>query len=265
MMNIDTEGLVRPTAQQIVEWHAAIFGMTGSGKTNFMRVFAEELANDGTKVTIIDPEGDYGALRKGPKTLIVGRGKLDNHIDIPLNPDNAAAAADVLSRYDIPVVILDISGFDILTRVDFVVSYVGQLWKNYQFERLPPHRLFVDEVQIFAPQGRQQDGQADSRFLFQDIIARGRKNGLTLAFATQRPQKVDTGLRDETHIRVFLALARGKALDAVKDLLPSEVMNAGNKQVGEMIASFERGDAIYMVGNHAKKIKVRASDFDPKS
>src|SRR5258706_6361968 len=216
-MDIDTAATIRLTGPDIAQMHAAIIGMT-----NTLSVLVEELSAEGTKVTVVDPEGDYGSLRHGTRALIAGRGRKGNHIDIELTPDNAAAAADVLCRYDVPVVILDLSGFRINVRDEFVLAYVGQLWKNYEDEDFPVHRLIVDEVQLFAPQGP----QTQSKELLRDMMARSRKRNFTLAIATQRPQSVDKGLLDQTALRIFHRIAKGAALNAIKKLLPGNLTNA---------------------------------------
>ena len=261
MMNIDTEGLVRLNPADTTQSHAAIIGMTGSGKTNTLYVIAEELSAGDVKVTIVDPEGDYGDLRYGTKALILGKGRKGNHIDIQLTPDNAAAAADVMCRYDTPIIILDLSGFDIDTRDEFLLAYVGKLWKNYQDEDFPPHRLIVDEVQLFAPQTEKRE----SKHLLQDIAARARKRNFTLAVATQQPQSVDKKILNATRYRIFHQVARGTAMKALKDLLPASVANAAPKaDVEEMIADMAVGDVLFMIGNGAKKAHIRASNtFHP--
>lgn len=255
MMHIDDDELIKLSTLDTIENHAAIIGMTGSGKTHFLKVLALELSAD-IKVTIVDPEGDYSDLRFSRKALVVGKGFPGQHIDIELTPGNAAAAADVLCHYDMPIVILNLSGFDIDEQDEFVLEYVGQLWKNYRFEEdLPPHRLIIDEVQLFAPQTE----KTLSKFLLRDMARRARKRQLTLAVATQEPQAVYKPLLNASNYRIFLQVARGTAMDAIKRLLPVSVLNApGKANVQDMIASMNKGDALFMVGNNAIRVHVRA-------
>lgn len=264
MMHIDQDSLVKLNAIDIIQYHLAIIGMTNSGKTNTLSVLIEELSAAGTKVTVVDPEGDYGDLRFGTKALIVGKGRKGNHIDIELTPDNAAAAADVMCRYDTPVIVLDISGFDITVRDEFVLEYVGQLWKNYQQEDFPPHRLIVDEVQIFAPQGP----QTASKTLFKDMMARARKRNLTLGIATQQPQSVDKTVLNQTYIRIFHHVAKGTALKAIRDLLPGSLVDVPGKAISieDRIADMKTGDAIWMTGNNAKLVHIfQSRTFHPQN
>jgi hypothetical protein len=254
-MWLSTDRQTTITAADITQWHAAILGMTGSGKTNTLYVFAEELSRNATKVTVIDPEGDYGALRNAG-AIVVGQGRRGNQVDVPLDPTNAAAAADILARHDAPLIVVDLSGFDLDERDAFVLAYLGQIWKAYQFEDLPAHRLIIDEVQIFAPQGP----MTASKKLLLDLAARARKRNLTLALATQRPQSVDKGLLDATRLRILHRIARGRALKAVKDLLPD------TPDAEDVISGLKTGQAILMLDNEAQVLQIRASEiFNPTS
>jgi uncharacterized small protein (DUF1192 family) len=259
MMNIDTEGLVKLNALDTVEDHCAVIGMTGSGKTHFLKIFAKELS-PAIKLTIVDPEGAFGDLRFSRKTIIVGKGRPSAHIDIALSPDNAGSAADVLCHYDIPIVVLNIQGFEIDEQDEFVFNYVTQLWRNYRFEEnLPPHRLIIDEVQLFAPQSK--DEKKLSKNLLRDMAARSRKFNIPLTVATQEPQSVFKPILNQTSYRVFLQMAKGTAMDAVARHLPASVINApGKVDVKDMIASMNRGDALFMIRNNAKRVHIRPDD-----
>lgn len=250
-MNIDDQLKVRLQAADIQQWHAMILGMTGSGKTNTLYVLAEELARENTKVTIVDPEGDYGGLR-GTNALVVGRGRKGNVIDIELTPEKVADAADVLCRYNIPIIILDLSGYELEESDQVVDMYLGRLWRNYSNEDLPPHRIIIDEIQLFAPQSE----KTQSKKLLRNLAARGRKRDLTLGIATQSPQSVDKFLLNQTRLRVFHKLATGTALKAVKDLLPGSIDNAG-----EIVSALHTGEALFMLDNDARRVQIRTSQL----
>lgn len=275
LMNIDTDKRVRLTPEDTVQNHTAVIGMTGSGKTNTLYVLVEELAKGGIKIIIIDPEGDYGDLRFGStKVVIVGHGRKGNHIDIELTPDTAADAADVMCRYEAPIVIVDVSGFNIETQDEFVANFVGHMWKRYQEDNLPPARLIIDEVQLFAPQME----KTICKNLLRDMARRARKRNLAITFATQEPQAVLKAILNATRYRIFHQVAKGTAMKAIKDLLPYNVMNVvrsyGSDQIEriesltvkpeDMIAEMGTGDALFMIDSKAQKVHVRASNtFNP--
>lgn len=261
MLNLDDAHLVKLSAEDIVQKHISVIGMTGSGKTMTLFTLVEETVNGGTKVVIVDPEGEFSNLRFGIRTVIVGCGRLDNHIDIQLTPDNAPAAADILCRYDIPLVILDLSGFNIETRDEFVLAYVGRMWELYQHDKMPPARLVIDEAQLFAP----QRGSPVTKKMIMDMGSRARKYNLGLVFATQRPQRIEKDVLDATYIRIFHQLATGAALNAVKDLLPSKIKQGDrlvtDLKVDELVSNLPTGDALFMINQGGQQVHIRASKY----
>lgn len=255
-MSFDTSDQVTIPLADMTGKHIAILGKTGSGKTNTGYVWAEEELRLGGLMTIIDPEGDYFHLKNEFPALIVGAARRGNPIDLEVSPDQADQIAAALTPRNIAV-ICDLSGFDLDQKDAFVTAYLGVLWKQYQFEDMPPQHLLIDEIQLFAP----QNGTPDTKKLIQDIASRGRKRGLALVVATQRPQRVDKTVLDATDIRFLHNVQRGAALKAYDELLPGSIPN-----VKDTVPGLARGQAVFMLGDVAKIIQVRPSaTFTPES
>lgn len=248
-MYIDTEGAIQINHIQVRSQHVSWIGMTGSGKTNGVFVWIEEELATGSLVTVIDSEGDFYPL-KGCGLLIIGKGRKGNPIDIPVGPEQAARMAEIVSSHQIPVIV-DLSGFSIQERDAFVLAYLGRLWELYQQEDLPPMRVVIDEVQLFAPQGR----VTASKDLLLNIAFRGRKRYFAMAVATQRPQSVDKAILDACAVRVFLKVELGRALSAVRDLLPGEMQ----KKAEDILPSFVTGQAVIKLGAASHIIQIRQS------
>lgn len=229
--------------------HIAVLGMTGSGKTNTCYVWSEAELAAGQLLTIVDPEGDYHYLKQQFDLLIIGKPRRGNPCDLEVVPENGAKLADILVRRGISV-LLDLSGLRLDQRNTFVLNYVGRLWELYQDEDLPPHRLLIDEVQLFAPQGP----MTDSKMLIQDMALRARKRRLGLLVASQRFQTVDKTVLDATSVRLLHRQPRGRALVAYRDLLPGSLPRAA-----EFVPGLDRGQAIFMVNDDAQVIQVPAS------
>lgn len=239
-----------------VQLHGCVLGMTGSGKTNTVYRIIEQILRASGLVTIIDPEGDYRYLKSEFPILIAGKGRKGNPIDLPCSPDAAYLLARSLVRRNVSI-ILDLSGYNEEAKNTFLASYVGEVWTQYQDEDLPPMRLVLDEVQLFAP----QNVVTDSKKLILDIASRGRKRHLALLIATQRPQRVDKTLLDATDIRVFHRLKRGSALNAVRELLPYEISGVKGKEIDNIFASMIRGQATFeMEGHDPQLVQIKAAD-----
>jgi hypothetical protein len=254
-MHLDAKQKAHLPYVQTLGKHVAVLGMTGSGKTNTAYVWAEEELRAGGTLTILDPEGDFHHLRNGAEILIIGNARRGNPLDVEISIERAGQAAELLTRRS-ERVILDLSGWPLGSKNSFVLAYVGCLWAMYQYEDLPPMRLIIDEVQLFAPQGP----QTDAKELIQDIAARGRKRGLALLVASQRPQNVDKAVLDATDIRFLHRVPRGRTLKVYDDLLPGSLANAK-----DIVPGLDRGEAIFMIQDDAQVIQVRQSDtFRPE-
>lgn len=255
-MSFDVPGQVSLALADITGKHIAILGKTGSGKTNTGYVWTEEELRLGGLLTIIDPEGDYFHLKNEFQVLIIGCPRRGNAVDLELDRASVGDVAPVLVAHNISV-ITDLSGFNLDQKDAFVAEYLEALWRQYQFEDMPPQHLLIDEIQLFAP----QNGTPQTKKIIQDIASRGRKRGLALIVATQRPQRVDKTVLDATDIRFLHNVQRGAALKAYDELLPGSIPN-----VKDTVPSLARGQAVFMVGDTAKIIQVRASStFTPES
>lgn len=255
-MSFDIDGQVTISLADMTGKHAAILGKTGSGKTNTGYVWSEEELRAGGLLTIIDPEGDYFHLKNEFPALIIGSARRGNAVDLEVMPDQVVEVASALVSRSVAV-ICDLSGFDLDAKDAFVSGYLSVLWKQYQFEDMPPQHLLIDEVQLFAP----QNGLPDSKKIVQDIASRGRKRGLALIVATQRPQRVDKTVLDATDIRFLHNVQRGAGLKAYDDLLPGTIPN-----VKDTVPGLARGQAVFMISDTARIIQVRPSaTFTPES
>src|SRR5258708_36501077 len=127
-MAIDMEHSIALDYPDTTDKHAAVLGMTGSGKTNTAYVFEEEIIRSGGIVTVVDPEGDYHRLKNEFNVLIIGSARRGNPIDLDVPPDSASNIAKVLVQRGVSTV-LDMSGFTIRAKDAFLLAYVGALWE----------------------------------------------------------------------------------------------------------------------------------------
>ncbi|MBX3081697.1 MAG: DUF87 domain-containing protein [Anaerolineae bacterium] len=249
MITIDTLNEVQIDPNKARSRHVSILGMTGAGKTNGIFVWIEQELAAGSLATVIDSEGDFYPL-KVCGLLIVGKGRKGNAVDVEVAVEDAAHMAELIAARRLSVII-DLSGYDIKKRNAFVMAYLGRLWELYQDDDLPPMRVVIDEIQLYAPQGP----QTEAKELIQDIASRGRKRYFVLAVATQRPQSVDKLILDACAIRVFLKVELGKTLDAVRGLLPGHMQ----KQAEGILPTFAPGEAVLKVDAESYHVQIRQS------
>ncbi|MFQ3661352.1 MAG: HAD hydrolase family protein [Chloroflexaceae bacterium] len=118
----------------------AIVGSSGGGKSWLAGLLAEELLRRGYQICLIDPEGDYRAMRAFPHTLLLGGASA------PLPPVNDVAT---LSEYAETSLVLDLSLETHERRMSYVAGLLHELGcLRARYGR--PHWLLVDEAQSFC-------------------------------------------------------------------------------------------------------------------
>lgn len=228
----------------LIQKHGVILGMTGSGKTGTMSRAVEEILAAGGLTTVIDTASDYHGIASRFPILRVGKARRGSpSVDIEVSAAQASQIGELIGSRCLSV-ILDLSGFPAQEWSPFVLAYLSALWQLYDERDLPPMRIAIDEIQLFAPQGK----ATPAKDLLQDIAARGRKRHFTLLTATQKPQRVDKDLLDAADWRIFHRIKRGTTLSYILDLLPDL---DGTKKAKEVVPGFEVGRAIMSLGDEA--------------
>jgi hypothetical protein len=181
-----------------------ILGKRGAGKTNAAVVMAEEMIAAGLRTCIVDPTGVWWGLRSsadgqspGLPVIIFG----GEHADLPLSPESGTAMADLIVDEPDLVVILDLKLMSKTAQRRFMTGFLERL---YHRNRDPLH-LFVDEADLFAP----MRGTADiARLLgaYEDVVRRGRANGIGSTSITQRPSGMHTDIRSQPEVLITLRL-----------------------------------------------------------
>jgi len=186
------------------------FGRKGSGKTYSAGKLAELMLAEGLQVVVLDPVGVWYGLRldktgKKPSafTLPVLGGE---HGDVPLNPGGGVVAADFLVATGSSAV-LDVSRFRKHERKEFVTAFAEQLFHKKKSSRAPMH-LIIEEAHMFAPQ---KTFKGEERMLgaMEDIVRLGRNYGIGASMVSQRPQSINTELRNQCEpLVVFQEVAK---------------------------------------------------------
>lgn len=221
--------------------HVAVLGKTRSGKSSVMRGLVENLLDQKKPVCIIDPKGDWWGIklakdgkRAGYPVVIFG----GNHADVPINAHAGAHVAELFATDNRPCLI-DLGGWMVGERTRFYIDFASTLFRLTRGQRW----LVIDEVHNFAPKGKVMDPDAGKALHWTNRLAsEGLGKGITMLFASQRPQKVhnDTLTSAETLVamRVLHPSDRGAVADWVKGCGDMEL---GNKVLNSL-AQMERGE-----------------------
>ncbi len=163
-------------AQQVITGRGCVIGQSGSGKSYLVGVIAEELCRLGLPFCIIDTEGEYSSLRNSFAVLLVG----DEGADLNLDTDMGPLFSRSIS-YGVPV-ILDVS--ESAERAAVVERALAALYEIESRAR-KPYLVVVEEADKFAPQVTHQRMN-----IVEELSVRGRKRGIGLLVATQRPSNI---------------------------------------------------------------------------
>ncbi len=176
-MQINIADGVDIDAQRIMTGRCCVIGQSGSGKSFLIGVLAEELAKAKLPFLIIDTEGEYVNLGKAYGLIVVGSGIEAN---VGFDTDYT-----LLFRQSIQAkkpVIIDVS--DVIDQKHEVFSALKALY-SVEEELRSPYLIIIEEADKFVPQIVKS-----SINMVEEISIRGRKRGIGLLVATQRPANI---------------------------------------------------------------------------
>ncbi len=236
-MNINIADGVDIDAQLVMTGRGCVIGQSGSGKSYLVGVMAEELCRLGLPFCMIDTEGEYSRLKTAFQVIVVGGS--DGDVGMP-------ADLEALFRLSIsegfPVV------FDVSDEVDKPAAVEAALYAIYGQEESmkKPYLVIVEEADKFAPQA------AHSKLnMIEEISVRGRKRGIGILVATQRPASISKNVLAQCSYGFIGKLVIGNDIRAVSTLLGG----AGNL---EKLAMHATGEFTPFGIGHDMQFKVKA-------
>ena len=211
---VSEDGLSLPVIE-VLTGRGAIFGKSGSGKSNTASVVVEELLEKGFPVLVVDIEGEYETLSERYDVITVGDG---DQYDYPLFEIDPGDVVDFCLDQHRPVVI-DISAVLEIERAERVITDVLQLLFSREKRENKPFLVLVEEIHEFLPQ---QGGLDDLGDMLIRIAKRGRKRGVGLLGMSQRPASVDKNFITQCDWLVFHRLTWENDTRVVKSILGSD-------------------------------------------
>lgn len=196
---------LQPHADSILSKRIGIFGIPGSGKSNALTVFIEEIGkfrNIGVPFVLADTEDEYGALFS--PTYLMRPYKAGSHNVIPENAYDFGL--QVMERG--LQVILNLQSYENDDGAALVMVEIIRGLRTFAEERTNDDRatcmFIIDETAYWLPQSvresslsREKDGAGLTvldrlqHAVFRTVVRRGRKRGIGFLFATQRPADLD--------------------------------------------------------------------------
>lgn len=218
--------IVQINLEKLLDSKLLVTAASGGGKSWAIRRILEQTYQL-VQHLVIDPEGEFDTLTEKFPYLVC---RVDSG-DIRLSITTAGALAQELMKTRVST-ILDISGFDMEERTDFVAEFIKGLMSLPQ-EHWHHAMVVIDEAQIFAP----QHDKSTAKKPVIDLASRGRKRGLGVLLATQRLSKLNKSAAAELHNRMIglsvldvdikrsaeeLGMSASEAEESIANLMPGE-------------------------------------------
>jgi len=186
----------------LVTERSAVIGQSGSGKSYLVSVICEELAASDLGFVVVDTEGEYAGL-SGHKNIDV----IDDIERISTDEEWVRKIIEESQK-----IVLDVSE----TEPKAIDKFLGIVYEvaTEKFrqgrDQQNPFLVIVEEADIYVPQrGRGLE-------ILQVMSRRGRKRGLGILFATQRPALVNKNVLSQCN-NVFIGkLTLKNDIDSVR-------------------------------------------------
>ncbi|MDE1865760.1 MAG: DUF87 domain-containing protein [Candidatus Micrarchaeota archaeon] len=204
--------------QTVMTGRGCIIGQSGSGKSFLAGVIAEGLCRAKMPFCVIDTDGEYSSLRSSFNVIVVGGDRQDVGFDV----DYSRLFASSIEN-NVPV-ILDVS--DLIDKDEVVQKALDSLYELESGMR-KPYLVLVEEADKFAPQvvGKKEN-------LIEEISVRGRKRGIGLLVATQRPANISKNVLSQCAYGFIGKLTIENDLNAIKILFENRERLVGITRLG---------------------------------
>jgi uncharacterized protein len=241
------------------EWaHDVILAASGFGKSYLAGVLAEEILETGGLMVIIDPEGENWTLADRYPLLIVG----GDHATVGLNLEDASReqideVMETVLTQGVSVV-FDLSERTPKAQRELFTLISGSLFTMQDRPELRrPVKFIVEEARVFAPQKasdlpKNQDGET-CLSVFENIATRGRKRGINMLVATQRPASISKDILSQCNRWWFGGMQSEQDCKALKPHLEEAGVTADDiKRLPK-----GSGEFYYYANGDTQKIQVR--------
>ena len=220
--------------KKLVNGRTFISAMTDGGKSYAIRKIVEEVFGK-IGIIILDPEGEYSSLRELYPFLIIGK-------DIPLEVESAEFLAEQILKENISV-IFDFSTTDVIDQQQFTSRFINK-FMELETKLKKSYLVIVEEADEFSPE--KGTFKAESLQSIINIAKKGRKRGIGLIIATQRPAFVSKMVISQCRNKLIGHTEWTGDLKVIKDFLQIE------EEVIKKISRLNQGE-FYFDGEFIKE------------
>jgi len=224
----------------------AVFGRTGSGKTNTAGVMVEEALRLGQQVVVLTPVDAWwglkfnqsGKKKSGHDILLAGDSRKE-HTDLGLTEDMAELLADLLVERRWSAV-LTLGHLSKKGQRRFVAAFASRLYFRKQEPGLNSSvTVVLEEAHAFVPQ-RAEGGDLAMLGALETMCREGRFCGIGLGLIDQRPASVNKNVLNMVEVLVIHQVTAPLDKNAIREwLVEHDGDEAEQATAGEVIRSLK--------------------------
>lgn len=225
----------------------AVFGISGSGKSNTATVLLEQLLARGEQIVLIDPKGEgWGLLSwangKPSNLPVIVFGEPNGHIET-LGESHGPRLADFVVESGRSVVV-SLLGFESdQSERRFVATFLRQLYRRKSRQGQPTRTLVVlEEAHLFVPENVRGDA-AELAGAVQRIARQGRSFGLGTLLVDQRPQDVSKRVISQCDTLICHQLVHKTDRDALREWVRGYDVDGRGEDFLSSLAQLREGEA----------------------
>ncbi len=182
----------------LVVGRSCVVAQSGGGKSYGIAVICEELLKKKIGFTIIDPEGEYSSLKQKFDLLLIS-----DSGDINFDVDFLKLSQKVLEN-NIPVI------FNTDNK-ELISAWLTNLFNNCT----TPYLVIIEEADKFVPQ------RGENLSIIHEIAKRGRKRGLGLLIASQRPALINKDVLSQCNYQFIGKLTLENDISSIRHFFSS--------------------------------------------
>ena len=208
--------------------HTALLAQSGAGKSYALGVIVEELLErTSVRLVIFDPNGDFAKVHELPegKRMVVAEGR---------HPEAYRAAIGKLFRRRGRGVLFNFNPLESVLWDKIISDAVSRLWERRDDRQ--PTLIVVDEAHNFVPADDTDNPVAQG---LMRIAAEGRKYGLWLILASQRPQKLHANVISQCDNLIVMKMSSHLDIDHV-----AGAYGAVDRRMIQLATGFKSGSAL---------------------
>lgn len=220
-----------------------IAGISGAGKSYAQMKFIEEAHDAGLQFVLLDVHGEGHVLSELSDNVVVA----SERFGIPVDIEAVDIYVDILESGMSLVIDLKSLYWEARDRfLEFTYLFLRKFmarWSNL----MRPVLVAMDEAQEIAPQ-TQTKGTAELVKVVSEIVTGGRKSGVHILLASQRPAKIDKTPISQANVRLIGQLTATQDWNAIKEYTKGFSF--------QDLRGFRSGDFICVTEGTSKKIHI---------